>query len=555
MVTKRGASDPLVKDATPKKQKKTSATDSAEATAVSPTTQIGSPAAPGNEDENDMVTPTKKGSNAPTKEQTEDATAIEDGNAVAAPKKGAKGGKAATPKNGKKGGKVATPAKGKTSTPKKPPVGDGFNVWHQPFGPLPGPNPFWGARPLPGDPRPDPVQPAARDSDGAVNPPLWEDLGYRFKRGSRFVKYFYREAPDNADDSAEDKDQEDMLYMKMMDMRPVGPNDPTIRRQPHFYCYGKVPKDWDNMQSMKALNDRYFQAVGRITLDPNWTRIEREYLAQLLSEFPDASIWELTERHNDRFMGKDYTADTGFPFANLSPGRTVESVRYEYTQYKPSYDRGQTPKNVRDRKDTSAEAERIEKYIIASFGKPGEDSAENKKTPAGTKRSRKKKDKPEVVEVLEDEGEDETAQDETAPTDPFAGQPPLEDEIDEELLELAVEPTQPVSSSARQSTPSKGLLPSSAVSSPLSSAPSSPLSSPRNIPTPTGMTPPKRGKPVVNSAVEEVPKQGAEVKKVVNQTVKNTKTKTAPGKQHTSNEASRKIEIDEEYDDEVDEEL
>jgi hypothetical protein len=69
------------------------------------------------------------------------------------------------------------------------------------------------------------------------------------------------------------------------------------------------------------------------------------------------------------------------------------------------------------------------------------------------------------------------------------------------------------------------------------------------------MTPPKGNNPAINSAVEEVSKQEAEVKKAVKQTVKKTETKTAPGKQHTSIKASRKIEINEEYEDDEDEEL
>jgi hypothetical protein len=107
-------------------------------------------------------------------------------------------------------------------------------------------------------------------------------------------------------------------------------------------------------------------------LDAPWTRIEREYLASLLEEFPDASIWELTERHNDRFMGKDFAQGTGFGFANLSTGRTVESVRYEYTTYKPLYDRGEAPEMVRYRNDQSVEAKavRASRRADNAFGPP-----------------------------------------------------------------------------------------------------------------------------------------------------------------------------------------
>ncbi|KAL6158820.1 hypothetical protein ACJQWK_03092 [Exserohilum turcicum] len=324
----------------------------------------------------------------------------------------------------------------------QPPVGDGFDDFRRDID-IPPVNPFWGIKPLPGSPRPDPVQPSARESNGQTNPPLWEDRGYRYKRGSRYVKYFGPIAPDNVDELEENLDQEDLLIVKMIDMRPKSRKDPTPKRMPMIYCYGKVPRDWNNMQTLKALNDRRYQAIDRTTMDAPWTRIEREYLASLLQEDPDASIWDLTERHNDRFMNKDFTGETGFDFGNLSTGRTVESVRYEYTTFKPLYDKGKVPGMVRWRGDQSPEAKAIRASGRAerAFGPPSRvlqmaHDAEN----GG-------------AEDDEDEGNDGDDEDEEAPEtsttkqskfpkrsnsrhDAFPGQNRLGDD-EEMLLELA----------------------------------------------------------------------------------------------------------------------
>jgi hypothetical protein len=249
--------------------------------------------------------------------------------------------------------KVAKVGKGNDQKEKKPAtVHTLFSAW-KPTITKPESNPFWGIKPRTGDVRPHADQPAARSSDASVNPPLWEDRGFRIKRGSRHVKYFGPLKPEGAD-SGPDLDQEDLLVVKLMDMRKKSARDMTPRRTPMFYAFehGK-PQDWNCMQAIKALNDRRGQAIDRITVDAPWSRTEREYLASLLAEAPDASIWELAERHNDRFMGADHTAATAFSYAGLSTGRTVESVRHEYRTYKPVYDKGEAPQSVRWRVDKS----------------------------------------------------------------------------------------------------------------------------------------------------------------------------------------------------------
>lgn len=327
----------------------------------------------------------------------------------------------------------------KSKKTKKPPVGDGFATFtHNTV--IPPTNLFWGIKPMPGDPRPDPIQPSARESNGQVNPPLWEDRGYRYKRGSRYVKYFGPIPPSNIDSLNEALDQEALHTVKLIDMRPKSKKDPTPKRKPTIYCYGKTPKDWNKMQTIKALNDRRYQAIDRTTMDRPWQRMEREYLASLLQETPDASIWELTERHNARFMNQDFTEAMGFSFASLSAGRTVESVRYEYTTYKPLYDAGKVPEAIRWRGDPSVQGKAVKESGRAerAFGKPSQ-----------------------ALEMAHDaaiggssEDEDEDEANATSPhergtsSNPFPDQEDV-DEDEEMLLELAGAHTAPTYLSSR----------------------------------------------------------------------------------------------------------
>jgi hypothetical protein len=352
---------------------------------------------------------------------------------------------------------------------KPPPVREAFvPLETKPTVTIPAASPFWGIKPVSGDPRPHANQPSARDSNGATNPPMWEDRKFRYKRGSRYVTYFGPIKPEGADDDdAEQLDQEDLLLMTLMDMRPKSKHDQTPRRMPTFYCFDAgTPKDWNDMQSIKCLNDRRGQAIDRLTLDAPWQPIEREYLVRLLMENPDASIWELTELHNDHFMGKEFVGSTGFNFNQLSLGRTVESVRHEYVTYKPAYDSGEAPGGIRFRVDRSlagkalTASKRMEKAFGpaskklaknfddaagsgdedgGSDGESGDECGEKtpkpaKKTPKKAIPKRKKKsptNKSQVIVNSENEGEQQV---EAATR--MAQQPKLAED-DEELLTLA----------------------------------------------------------------------------------------------------------------------
>jgi hypothetical protein len=269
--------------------------------------------------------------------------------------------------------KGAKATKAKAVLTKPPPVRDCFVPFEtKPTLVVPAVSDFWGIKPVTGDQRPHSNQPAARDSDGATNPAMWEDRKFRFKRGSRYVTYFGPVAPEGADaEDAEELDQEDLLLIPLMDMRPKSKHDQTPRRTPTYYCFDAgTPKDWNDKQAIKALNDRRGQAIDRNTLDAPWQAAEREYLAQLLREQPDASIWELAELHNDHFMGNEFVETTGFSFAQRSSGRTVESVRHEYVTYKPNYDNGEAPTNVRNKVDKSADGKALAAAKEKTFGKP-----------------------------------------------------------------------------------------------------------------------------------------------------------------------------------------
>jgi hypothetical protein len=247
---------------------------------------------------------------------------------------------------------------------------------------------FWGIKPRTKDARPQDLhadQPSARESGGQTNPPLWEDRKWRFRTPNRMVKWVGHEAPDGLDENnAPDIDQEANLIYPLLNMAKKSNKNLTPRRELKYYFYEHgVPKDWNDKQAVKALNDRRVQSIERICVDPPWTVMERDYLAQLLADHPDASIWELTQWQNDYFIG-EYTEDTGLATDEetslfLSSGRTIESVRAQYMLYKVSYDKGLSPTGVREKKDKTDLGKARQKNMERRFGKPnaGDDSGDD----------------------------------------------------------------------------------------------------------------------------------------------------------------------------------
>ncbi|KAF2003682.1 hypothetical protein P154DRAFT_561125 [Amniculicola lignicola CBS 123094] len=255
-------------------------------------------------------------------------------------------------------------------------------------------DPSWGIVPYPsGEPEAHPDSPPAKTSDAATSVPLWEDRKFKFKQGQHH-KYFgnYAENEDGPD-----LDQNDNLMMTLMDMRPISKKNQEPRRRPTTYImeHGK-PKDWNDARTIKLLNDRRRDAVNRITCDPPFTETEREYLAELIQEHPNASITELTERFNYRFKG-DFVEKVGFGFEEQHPGRTIESVRYEYLSWKQTYDKGEVPRPKRAPGDVTAKQKKVNKLAeehVAKFGPQEEDLSSDEPTPSDVEDDATEKSKP-----------------------------------------------------------------------------------------------------------------------------------------------------------------
>ena len=268
-----------------------------------------------------------------------------------------------------------TPKKAKKVKKANRPIAECFHPWGtvlpKPVIALPDAHEFRGCKPKLGDggPRPSAKQPSAKTSNAASIPDLWEDRGYIFDQGSRYRKYV-NEKPDNVDELSEDIDQLAGMPLKLINMNPRSKKDRTPKRTPEVYIYKNgSPKDWDDTQTIKCLNDRRRDAIERVTHDPPWTNLEREYLAELVREFPDGSIWDWTEHHNLRFVD-NYRWPTGLPqIMDLSDGRTVESVADEYRKHKVSYDKGQAPPEHAEsrRIHKNAKGEDIEEEIEYTF--------------------------------------------------------------------------------------------------------------------------------------------------------------------------------------------
>ncbi|KAF2020996.1 hypothetical protein BU24DRAFT_487505 [Aaosphaeria arxii CBS 175.79] len=224
---------------------------------------------------------------------------------------------------------------------------------------VPPPNAAYGTKPYPGPggPKPHLDSPPARTSNAATKIPLWEDRKWKFKKGGRYQNTFYDEnyVKYLDEDELEEAqlDQENNLIMSLVDMRPISLKDQNPRRAPAYYAYEGIPKDWNDKAMLHTLNDRRRDAIRRITEDPPYAQIEREYLVRLLTDHPDASITELAERFNYRFAG-DIKESTAFYFGELYEKRTLESVRAEYLEHKPLYDRGIVPCPKRPENDKIA---------------------------------------------------------------------------------------------------------------------------------------------------------------------------------------------------------
>ncbi|KAF2110627.1 hypothetical protein BDV96DRAFT_583465 [Lophiotrema nucula] len=248
-------------------------------------------------------------------------------------------------------------------------------------------------------------QPAARSSNAATSPALWEDVVQRFHHGR------YHEIVEG--DTVTKIDQKEMVLFKMMDMRPARQDDPDgePRRLPMVYECKGIPLNWKNKVLVKAMNDRRYQALQRARNAPRWDARERAHIVALLNEFPDISITELTERLNFRFKG-DAVESSMLPPHKLHPGRTIEDVRAEYLEHKEKYDAGIVPTAPRMNKELGLEEKKTAKALeeIYKIFAPTDKDGKPINVPAKrTRRSKKEIEKDDSLDYTNDGGEADEA--------------------------------------------------------------------------------------------------------------------------------------------------
>lgn len=239
----------------------------------------------------------------------------------------------------------------KVSSKKNPPVKEVFHAWDseegipRPVVELPEAHNLMGCKPVLGDngPRPTEKQPSAKTSNAKAIPDLWEDRGHNFEIGGRYLKWI-GEKPENGDELPDDNiDQQKALVLKLIGKKVDEETGRSFANPVVYITPNGVPKDWNDKQAIKQLNDRRREAIDRVTQDPPWTIYERQVLNSIIGEYPEGSIWEWTEHHNHILVG-NYRYGTGIGrFMDLSDGRTVESVANEYRKFRVFYDRGESP--------------------------------------------------------------------------------------------------------------------------------------------------------------------------------------------------------------------
>jgi hypothetical protein len=215
-------------------------------------------------------------------------------------------------------------------TQKKRKAGEGFIAWTPPRArePLPELQPHWGIVPRRGGyERPSEPQPPARDSDGGVRPPLWEDRkgAVRVKRGSRIVDGY---------------DQADHLWLPLMDVRPVSAKNQTPRRKVIGYWYPHgMPADWNDATVLNDANKALQEAIkSNSNKEAPFNPAERQTLASIFAEHPDISLLDAAELFNERAHPVTGSEEGSYP-----TGRFTESIQHEFRSYQSVYLRGEVP--------------------------------------------------------------------------------------------------------------------------------------------------------------------------------------------------------------------
>lgn len=224
------------------------------------------------------------------------------------------------------------PAATKT-TPKTQPkrkAGEGFIAWTPPraLEPLPELQPHWGIIPRRGGyERPSMPQPPARDSDGSIRPPLWEDRkgAARVKRGSRIVDGY---------------DQADHLWLALMDVRPVSAKNQQPRRKVIGYWYPHgMPEDWNDATVLNDANKALQEAIkANSNKEAPYSPAERQILASIFAEDPEISLLDAAELFNERAHPVTGSEEGSYP-----TGRFTESIQHEFRTYQSVYVKGEVP--------------------------------------------------------------------------------------------------------------------------------------------------------------------------------------------------------------------
>jgi hypothetical protein len=222
----------------------------------------------------------------------------------------------------------ATKTTPKTQTKRK--AGEGFIPWTPPraLEPLPELQPHWGIVPRRGGyERPSEPQPPARDSNGDVRPPLWEDRkgAVRVKRGSRIVDGY---------------DQADHLWLPLMDVRPVSAKNQTPRRKVIGYWYPHgMPEDWNDATVLNDANKALQEAIkSNSNKEAPYSPAERQILATIFAEDPEISLLDAAELFNERAHPVTGSEEGSYP-----TGRFTESIQHEFRSYQSVYVRGEVP--------------------------------------------------------------------------------------------------------------------------------------------------------------------------------------------------------------------
>ncbi|KAG9197167.1 hypothetical protein G6514_002219 [Epicoccum nigrum] len=216
------------------------------------------------------------------------------------------------------------------NNPTKRKAGDGFTLWTPPraLEPLPELQPHWGIVPRHGGyERPLMPQPPARDSDGSIRPPLWEDRkgAVRVKRGSRFVDGY---------------DQADHMWLPLMDVRPVSTKNQQPRRKVIGYWYPHgMPADWNNSTVLNDVNKALQEAIkSNSNKDAPYNLAERQVLAKIFAEDPEISLLDAAELFNERAHPVTGSEEGSYP-----TGRFTESIQHEFRSYQSVYVKGEVP--------------------------------------------------------------------------------------------------------------------------------------------------------------------------------------------------------------------